>query len=67
MTHKLTQRQVTRVRKEFDKKRNRVQAREWLKARRQEKEARRSRFPRSERTGMEPADDALDGEGSSDD
>ena len=67
MTHKLTQRQVTRLRKDFEKKRNRSQVKEWLKARRQEKEARGGKSSRLDRAVMELVDDAFDEEGYSND
>lgn len=60
MTCKLTERQVTRLRKDFEKKRNRSQVKEWLKARRQEKGARRSRPSRLNVTAMDLPDESLD-------
>ncbi|MEW6229592.1 MAG: hypothetical protein AB1700_16120 [Bacillota bacterium] len=67
MTHKLTERQVTRLRRDFEKKRTRTQVKEWLKTRRQEKEARRGKSSRLDRAVMELVDDAFDEEGYSND
>lgn len=62
MTDSLTERQVSRLKKDFEQKHNRAKMKEWLKARRQEKRGRRHDPPRRDREAMDLIDEFFDGE-----
>ncbi|NPV78715.1 MAG: hypothetical protein HPY52_00345 [Firmicutes bacterium] len=62
MTDRLTERQISRLRKDFEQKRNRDKMKERLKTRRQEKRGRRHDPPRRDRETIDLIDEFFDRE-----
>ena len=62
VTDRLTERQISRLRKDFEQKRNRHKMKERLKTRRQEKRGRRHDPPRRDREAIDLIDEFFDRE-----